>query len=77
MYEDSELEDFIDLYKETFAVVICLKQKIVDEHFDGTDFEMTGYIKITKLLKFHPSELIDFRNRQNIELEIYLMEIMY
>lgn len=59
MYEDGELEDFIDLYRETGGGNMS-EADIVDEYFDGNDFKMTGYIKDNKTVKFHPSELIDF-----------------
>ena len=59
MYEDGELEDFIDLYRETGGANMS-EADIVDEYFDGNDFKITGYIKDNKTVKFNPSELIDF-----------------
>ncbi len=63
LYEQGQLEDFIDLYKETGGQNMS-DEMIVDEFFDNANFKVTAY-PVNKnnesvTVKFHPSELIEF-----------------
>jgi len=60
LYKDGDLEEFIDLYRQTGGEDMS-EEDIIKHylHLGGED-KTTAYIRGSKTVKFHPSELINF-----------------